>query len=663
MQGISYYLLGATAALWIAVSLAAMGLGRQSNPVVLYAILGVGGVSLLGAAIRAISTAQGVSLALPAPFALGAIGFDFQIDRLAAWFLGIIALISLTVLLYAPAYMDHVRAHLDMRLFFSGLALLLLSMTAVVLAANVLTFLVAWEAMSLSSFLLVALDHSQPATRRAALIYLCATRIGTAFLAGGFLWLHAVTGSWVFADWHVRGLTALGPGLLLLVGLGVKAGMWPFHLWLPIAHPAAPSPVSAVMSGLMVKVAVYMMVRLLVLPAALSHPALGYIVLGLGAVSAFWGVLFALLQHDLKRLLAYHTVENVGLILMGVGAAMVARDLGMGFVARIALAAALFHVLNHAAFKSLLFMGAGSIDYAAGTRDLERLGGLGRQMRVTFACFVLGSAAICALPPLNGFASEWLLYQSLLGVFGGAVVPWIRFMGLLLIGWIALVGALALACFVKATGVAFLGRPRSEEAEQATEAPRGMLAGQIMLAGACAALGLLAVPALRILHRVVSPLEPGGAQLETAWSLPTVSLVVVLGATAAVIALWLRAAEERRPARHYITWECGFGDLTARMQATAKSFAQPIARMFGVLYRYDVHRLIEGEHRRLFPEEIRAEPKTETVLESRFYNPIVIWVNSVAERVSQLQAGSIHVYLLTMFATLVALLIVGAYVR
>lgn len=662
MPNMSLYLLAATAILWIAASVTAPPSRRDDDGRIRSLVVGLGALSLLGAAILGLAR-HSVGFALPSPFFLGMADFDFRLDGLAAWFLGVIAIVAAPVAIYTPVYMDHLRQRVDMRLFHASLPLLLLSMALVVLAANVLVFLVAWELMSLSSFLLVATDHREPSTRRAALIYLCATRIGTAFLAGGFLWTHALTGSWTFTDWHIHGASALGPGLLILVGLGVKAGIWPFHLWLPIAHPAAPSPVSALMSGVMVKVAVYTIVRLFLLPPAFTHEAFGYAVLVFGAISAFWGVLFALLQHDLKRLLAYHTVENVGLILIGVGGAMVARDLDMRYFARIALTAGLFHVLNHAAFKSLLFMGAGSIDYAAGTRDLERLGGLGRRMPVTLACFVLGSAAICALPPLNGFASEWMLYQGILGMSGGTTVPLVRFLAMMLMGWIALIGALAVACFVKATGVAFLGRPRSEQAAQASEVPHAMLAGQLILAGACAALGMLAVPALRILNFVVAPVEPHGVPVESAWTLPTVSLVMVMGITAAVILLWLRAAGGKQPVRSYTTWDCGFGILTSRMQVTATSFAQPIARMFGVLYRYDVHRRIEGEHRRLFPEEIRAEPRTEVILELRVYNPIVEWVNRAADRMSHLQAGSIHLYLLTMFATLLVLLVLGGYVR
>ncbi|MGO8672440.1 MAG: proton-conducting transporter membrane subunit [Capsulimonadaceae bacterium] len=377
-------------------------------------------------------------------------------------------------------------------------------MALVVLAANVQTFFVAWELMSLSSFLLVATDHQPLETRQAALVYLGSMRIGTAFLAGGFLWAHALTRSWSFADWHLAGMAALGPGLLILAGLGVKAGMWPFHLWLPIAHPAAPSPVSALMSGVMVKVAVAVMVRLFIVDSAFVHPAFGYVLLALGTIGALWGVLFALLQHDLKRLLAFHTVENVGLILMGAGLSLVAARLGLTLVSQLALAAALFHVLNHALFKSLLFLGAGAVDNGAGTRELGKLGGLGKRMPWTYACFVLGAAAICGLPPFNGFASEWLLYQGFLHLGEGPAPAILRFGGLLLIAWIALVGALAAACFIKAIGVVFLGRARSIDAEHAHEAGAGMRLSQALLAAGCAVLGLATPIVLRVLQPIVA---------------------------------------------------------------------------------------------------------------------------------------------------------------
>lgn len=662
MPTFSLSLLSAAALCWLLAPLVAWGRRPHLRDILCSGLLGLGALALLAAVVVSVPHA-GFIWPLPLPLFLGSAPFALAFDALTAWFLGIIALASTPLALYLPGYLRHLRHHADLRLFWGAMSLLLLSMSLVILAANALTFLLAWELMSLSSFLLVATTHQEISTRRAALIYLGATRIGTAFLAGAFLWTHVLTGSWTFTDWHLTGSAALGPGLLLLIGLGVKAGMWPFHLWLPIAHPAAPSPVSALMSGVMVKVAVYMLIRLLILPAAFSHPAFGYILLALGALAAFWGVMFALVQADLKRLLAYSTVENIGIILLGLGVSLVTRDLGVATVARIALAAALFHALNHALFKSLLFLSVGAVDMAVGTRNLERLGGLGQRMPGTFASFLLGSATLCALPPFNGFASEWLLYQSLLGLAASQGAPVLRFLAMLLVGWLALVGALALACFLKAIGVGFLGRPRSPQAERATTIPTGMLGAQGIFGVSCVAFGVLTPIVLRHLHPLVAPLEPGGVALETIWTIPTAALVIILGVTIACLALLLRLAARHQPVRLFLTWECGFGDLTARMQTTSRSFSQPLAYLFGSLLRYALRLHIQGPQRRLFPEELRVQPHTEGTLVARFYGPFMRAVNRAGSWVLRLQTGSIHLYLLTMFATLVVLLALGGYVR
>jgi len=662
MPAPSLSLLDVTAALWLLLPFGALLDRRQIYSRVWSALIGLGAVALLGAAV-CVPLSKPLAFTLPTPFYLGTVGIAFRLDMLAAWFLAVIALVSAPMALYLPTYMEHLKEHANLRLFWVALPLLLLSMVGVVLAANVQTFLIAWELMSLSSFLLVATKHREASTRHAALLYLGATRVGTAFLAGGFLWAYALTGQWAFQDWHLEGVRALGPGLLLMIGLGVKAGMWPFHLWLPIAHPAAPSPVSALMSGVMVKVAIYMMVRLFLLSHAFVHPAFGYVLLILGAISAVWGILFAMLQEDLKRVLAYSTVENVGLILIGIGGAIAAQAQGVTSAVQLGAAAALLHILNHALFKSLLFLGAGAVDLRTHTRDLTRLGGLGRRMPYTFGLFTLGAAAICGLPPFNGFVGEWLLYQGSLHVASGGSTPLLRFCGLLMIGWIALVGALALACFVRAIGVVFQGRPRSAVAEHAQEASRGMLLAQGLLAAGCIALGLGAPQILGVLQRFLAPLAPAAAPLPSVWTLPIGTMTLVLVTTIVVAAMWMASAARRIPVRRFITWECGFGDLTPRMQVAAASFAQPIARMFGALFRYAIHLRIDGANRRLFPEEITVEPKTESILESRVYAPLVRWINRSGEWVVRLQAGSIHLYLLTMFATLLVLLVIGGLAR
>jgi hydrogenase-4 component B len=644
---------GAAACLWIAAAIIGIARRHAQGPL-LPGLVGLGGALALIAA----ATAGDRLVTLPLPFYVGAAPLELVVDPLARWFFGIIALVGAAVALFSPGYLHHLRRRVAVGFVWAALAVLLLSMGLVVLAGNAVFFLVAWEVMALSSFALVASDHEKHSVRHAALVYLGATRVGSAFLMGGFLWAHQLTGSWDFSAWALSGPHALGPALLIFIGLATKAGCWPFHLWLPIAHPAAPAPVSAVMSGVMIKTAIYAMARLLVL-GPLWTPDLGWIVLVLGAVSAFWGVLFALLQHDLKRLLAYHSVENIGIILMGLGVAIVGRALQLPLLFEVGLASALFHSLNHAVFKSLLFMGAGVVDARAHTRDVEHLGGLIHRMPWTAGCFITGSAAICALPPLNGFASEWLLYQGFFGLAGGAPSVAVRLAGLLLMGWLALVGALALACFAKAVGIVFLGRPRGREAERAREGTRGMVAAQCALSVACVALGLAAPAVLELLRTVTAPVGQPSA-LPGVWTLPLALLALLLAAAVGILAAWMAALNRDRPARRYITWECGFGDLGPRTQYSATSFAQPIARLFGAIYRYELEVTVEGRDRRHFPEGVTVAFKHEPYLETRVYAPLVRWIQRGAGALlMRLQAGSIHQYLLYIAVALGILLWLG----
>ncbi|HZK67377.1 MAG TPA: proton-conducting transporter membrane subunit, partial [Chloroflexota bacterium] len=367
-------------------------------------------------------------------------------------------------------------------------------MVLVVLADSVFAFLFAWEAMSLVSFFLVIHHHRQDQVRRAGYIYLVMTHASTGFLLAGFLALFAASGSLEFAA--LRASAASLPPLTrdivflaALVAFGTKAGVIPLHVWLPRAHPAAPSHVSALMSGVMIKMGIYGLIRVGWELAAPGPAWWGALVLALGCVSAVLGVLYALMEHDLKRLLAYHSVENIGIIMMGLGAALLLSALGYPGAAALGLLAGLYHVLNHAVFKALLFLGAGAVQQSAGTRDLEKLGGLIRRMPWTAATFLVGSAAISALPPLNGFVSEWLTFQSLLAL--SAAGPGLAVGAVVAVGLLALTGGLAAFCFVKAFGITFLGMPRSEKVGEAREVALSMRLAMVFLAAVCFALGLL----------------------------------------------------------------------------------------------------------------------------------------------------------------------------
>ena len=646
--------LGSALLAWLAVLAAGLLLRRHNGPV-FPLLTGAGSILLLLGALAG----GNATLVLPLPWFLGDAEFQFVIDPLSRWFLAIIGVIGIPVALFSPGYLEHLRDRVSLGMVWAMLALLLASMAGVVLAGNAVVFLVAWEVMALSSFALVAADHGDQEIRRAAFVYLGATRVGTALLMAGFLWAHYLTRSWTFADWMIADRAALAPALLILAGLATKAGCWPFHLWLPIAHPAAPAPVSAVMSGVMIKTAIYAMARLFLVGGSFSHPALGPILLILGAVSAFWGVLFALLQHDLKRLLAYHSVENIGIILMGLGVSLLGRQWDLPLLAQVGLAAALFHTLNHAVFKSLLFLGTGAIDARTHLRDIEHLGGLIHRMPWTAGAFIVGSAAICALPPLNGFASEWLLYRGFFGLAVDGPSVGVRLVALLLMGWLALIGALAIACFVKAVGVVFLGLPRSAQAKEACEATRGMVAAQGMLALLCAGLGV-AVPALLLpLGQIAAP-QGTPVLLSAAWTVPTGLLGVVLLVTLGALAAWMSVLARSRPARQYITWECGFGALGPRTQYTATGFAQPISRLFGAIYSYTVEVTVHGRHRRHFPDAVAAETVYEPYLETRLYAPLLRGIHRAAGMfLMRLQAGGIHQYLITMVLMLGVLLWIG----
>lgn len=635
---------------WLAVMVFGVATPRPRG-YLLPVLTGLGCLLILSAALSGDRT-----VLLPLPVYLGDARASLVLDPLSRWFLGIISFIGFVTSVFAPGYLHHLRESIPLGYVWSGLAVLSMSMCGVVLAGNAIAFLVAWEVMALSSFALVASDHTQPGTQRAALIYLGATRVGTTFLMAGFLWAHHLTGTWTFSDWNLSGAAAVGPALLILVGLATKAGCWPFHLWLPIAHPAAPAPVSALMSGVMIKTAIYAMVRLFVVGHHLEVPALGPILLVLGAISALWGVLFALLQHDLKRLLAYHSIENIGIILMGIGLSIAGRNHHNELLAQLGLAAALFHTLNHAVFKSLLFLGAGVVDARAHTRDIEHLGGLIQRMPYTAAAFIVGSAAICALPPLNGFASEWILYQGFFHMALPGPGADVRLGALCLMGWLALIGGLAMACFVKAIGVAFLGAPRSKQASNATEGSFGMVAAQATLAVACVALGLCVPLALGPLAKIVT--APGEASLLAAtWTVPSAILTLAMLGGLTAIAIGMAHLSRSRPTRRYTTWDCGFGPLSPRTQYTATSFAQPISRLFGAVYHYSVEISLKGRRRRYFPEGVDVSATHEPYLETRVYAPFLRAVQRGAGTfLMRLQAGSIHQYLLYVAITLAILI-------
>jgi hydrogenase-4 component B len=506
------------------------------------------------------------------------------------------------------------------------------------------------------------------------------SHIGTGCLILGFLLLFQASGGqgsggYGFEGFHGIGATmAAGPRnaafILFLVGFGVKAGIIPLHIWLPVAHPAAPSNVSALMSGVLIKTGIYGLTRVFFDFMGAPPNWWGVTVLTLGVVSAVLGVLYALMEHDLKRLLAYHSIENIGIILMGLGAALMFMHSGHPLLASLALVAGLYHTINHAVFKALLFLGAGVVVHATHTRNMEEMGGLVKRMPRTALCFLIAAVAISALPPLNGFVSEWLTYQSLLQGFG-TTQSLVRLMFPLGGAMLALTGALAAACFVKAYGITFLAQPRSEHAAQAAEAGWQEIAGQVLLTLACFVLGLFPAQFVRLLdpvtlqlagHALSSQLSVANG-LVLAGATPFGGTVSTLGLSLMALcllpvplALWWMFSRQTS-VRRGPTWDCGLQGLTPRMEYTATGFSKPIRMIFKALFRPRREVQREYDFSPYFARNLRFESHVEEVFQTRIYRPLNWLVWRASRRMRALQAGSLQAYLIYIFVTLLLLLV------
>ena len=645
--------LGATA-LMAASGLPALLGGRvatRASAVLQVVAAGLGGAGAAGALFAA---APPAALALPWRLAVFEVGF--RLDGLAALFLVPIFLVAGLGAIYAEeTWPAAARGRGAGRLrFFYGLTAA--AMALVVVAADGVALLVAWEAMAIGAYFLVVADDREEAVREAGWIYLAATHAGTLCLFGLFALLRGATGSFELAPLPA-GLAGGGFGaaifLLTVAGFGVKAGIMPLHVWLPGAHSAAPSHVSAVMSGVLIKIGVYGIIRVLFLVPD-PPPWWGGALLAIGAVSGVLGVAFALGQHDLKRLLAYHSVENIGIIVLGVGLALVGRAAGEPVWVALGLGGALLHVVNHALFKSLLFFGAGAVAHATGTRDLERLGGLGKTMPRTAALFLVGAVAISGLPPLNGFVSEWLLY---LGFFGAVQSESAAGLGAALMApLLALIGALALACFVKAFGIVFLGSPRAVLTARPHDPGAAMLAPMAVLALLCAAIGLAPQAIVPALERAVAAAVPGAAGAPPA--LAEIGRVGVLSAVAlgflaalAAFGLWLSA--RTRGAPRAVTWDCGYHAPSPRMQSSGSSFA---ATLLGT-FRWALRPVEQGHPvRGTFPVRASFHSRVPDTVLDRFLLPVLRRLARLTLYARYLQQGRLQVYLLYVAVTLLVLL-------
>lgn len=633
----------------------------------LSSLLGVCGAvsgSLLSLAGAAGVLCSGRAAALDAPWPIPLGSFSLGIDPLSAAFIVPIGLVVAVAAIYGRPYMhgSYQPSKIGLSWFFFNL--LAAAMLLVVAARNGLLFLVAWECMSLASFFLVLTDHERDSARHAGWVYLAAMHLGTAALLVLFLLLGRTSGTLDFDRFVCQPGLAGALFVLAVAGFGTKAGLIPLHVWLPEAHPAAPSHVSAVMSGVMIKTGIYGLVRTITFLPELPGWC-GWMLLALGAASGILGVLFALAQHDLKKLLAYHSVENIGIITLGLGVGLLGLAHQIPVMVFLGFAGALLHVLNHALFKGLLFLGAGAIQHGTGIRDLDRLGGLLKKMPATGGAFLVGACAICGLPPLNGFVSELLIY---LGVLLGIADPgrsgalaW-GLLCVLVFGSLALVGGLASACFTKAFGCVFLGEPRSDAARQGHEVGLAMRVAMLVLAGACIGVALAAPLLPSVYRRPVEALVPADllGAMPGVVSQSGAVLLIVCGAFWALILLagLLALARRRLLAGRQVdrgpTWGCGYAAPTPRMQYTAASYASPLLVLFRMFVR---PRIDLSPPQGLFPKHARYESETGDAFSDYLFRPAFLAVVWMASKVRRFQNGRLQLYVLYIALTILVLLI------
>jgi formate hydrogenlyase subunit 3/multisubunit Na+/H+ antiporter MnhD subunit len=646
--------------IWLIGGMLSVGLSRRPLLACRVASMSV----VIGSVLAAVPV-MGVLLGQPAliwrhSWSLPMGDLALRLDPLAAWFIMPLLLVSALAAVYGAEYLR--SSHSD-RLGSAGFFfnLLVASMVAVILASDAVLFLIAWEVMSVSSFFLVTFEDERESVCEAGWIYLVATHLGTGFLLAFFVLMGRETGTMDMQRW-----AELGVGdprlagilfLLAVIGFGTKAGLMPFHVWLPEAHPAAPSHVSAVMSGIMIKTGVYGLVRVL---GMLGEPSLwwGWTLVGAGLLSGVGGVLFALAQHDLKRLLAYSSVENVGLITVGLGFGLLGTATQNHLLTVLGFGGALAHVLNHALFKSLLFLGAGSVVHATGTRLLDELGGLSKRMPWTATVFVIGAVAICGLPPLNGFLSELLLVLGAFRAVMGEPVSVVA-AGVLGVGSIALISGLSAATFSKAFGMVFLGEARQPLSHPAHEPGAGMRWPMGVLAAACITVGVMPGLMLRPLDSVLISLGPltgrhGVSPVFEGWGMwLTVSALILLGLVAVLLVLRRRLLAGR-PVTQALTWDCGYARPTVRMQYTASSFVQPITALFSPLLRARA-KLVRPDG--LFPGRAAMVTETPDLAHSELYQPVGQRLAAHLARLRWMQQGKVQLYVLYVAVTMLVLLL------
>jgi hydrogenase-4 component B len=580
------------------------------------------------------------------------------IDPLSAFFMIPLLILAASTSLYGLRYFAKHAAERSHWLFFS---LLVSGMVMVLLARNAIFFILAWEIMSLASFFLVISDKKNPEAMRAGWIYFIMAHVGTAFLMAVFFLLSATAGSFDFAVWmgiHFSAGQADAIFILALIAFGMKAGFIPFHVWLPLAHPAAPSHVSALMSGIMIKMGIYGLLRILTFISPF-HAWWGILLIVLGGISGILGVLFALGQHNMKKLLAYSSVENIGVILLGIGSGMTGVVFGSSTIALFGFAGGLLHILNHAFFKGLLFLGAGAVIRQTGSGEIDRLGGLIKKMPQTGLLFFIGTAAICGLPFFNGFVSELFIYVA--GIHGAVQPsqPLLALLSLAVISSLALIGGLAIACFTKVFGIAFLGASRTEITPPAVEVPATMLWSMGLLAVLCLGIGLGSVAVFPLVIRPALMFAgPAAAAARTLFSL-TLTISMILGLVALVAALSagliMILKRKRQIITDALTWDCGYSRPGPSMQYTASSFVSPIVNHFQLPLQ--AREKLQND-KELFPVKKWAFHSTvDDWFLTRIFAPLIKFIDQIFSLFHWFQSGKTGQYVFYIALTVFCLIV------
>ncbi len=632
--------------------------------------------SLLGLALAVgvLLSGQGIAFVLPGVLP-GILNFDFRLDGLASFFLAVISLLSFAAALFGFSYQKHFYGKYDLGNFGFFFTLFVGSLMLVTMANQALFFLFVWEVMSLTSYFLVIYEYRKKENIKAGFLYFLMTHIGTLFITMAFFLAYRATGSFDFDTWRMS-VGTITPSLQFFIllcavfGFAIKAGIIPLHIWLPGAHSAAPTHVSALLSGVMIKTAIFMFIRFFFdfFPGAPLEWGLVFLVLG--GISSLLGVLYALSEHDIKRLLDYHSIENIGIILLGLGAGITFFALGLETFALFALAASLYHTMNHAIFKGLLFLGAGSVVGATGSRNMESYGGLIRFLPFTAFFFLIGSLAISAFPPFNGFASEWLTFQSLfVGISSSSVV--VKTVFLFAIASLAFTGGLAAACFAKAFGTTFLARTRGTFSEPLHEGGMSMLLSMGLLAVLTLLLGIFSTVVIASLVGVVASIglaDPSTlrfpfvefitARKQFADVLPLDTVATMLLLTCAVIGGGVYWFTRSRKIIVGPTWDCGT-PLTPRTEITATSFSRSLVTIFRGILRPTKQTEVEyhDEKMRYFIKSQEVKTSLTDPYRKALYYPLHAVLLFIGSKIRRIHTGNVNVYILYIFVTLIILLI------